>query len=97
MQKRTEKQGFNFYLSDEAEQKKLQYKITLQKAKYLYFQEVIKQKKNIRKNSELLSNFNIFKIKHKSGNSVRSNSFNEKNSLKKLGQNIIKLFYDHPH
>jgi hypothetical protein len=40
------------------------YKLHLQKAKYLYFNE-IKSNKQIRKNSGLTNNFNIFKIRRK--------------------------------
>lgn len=54
---------FNIRSSENEDKYKLVYRLHLQKAKILYFNEEIAKKKKLRKNSELMSDFNIFKIR----------------------------------
>lgn len=62
---KTKEETFRYKTKDRKEILKQKYHIYLQKAKIMYFNSEAFNKKSIRKNSELLSDFNIFKIKKK--------------------------------
>ena len=71
--------NFRFRTNKSKDLIKQKYRIYLQKAKILYFNQLQFNKKSIRKNSELLSDFNIFKIKKK--HNTRYQRFFNKNRV----------------
>ncbi len=94
MKKKEQEDKFQMHLQQSEDHFQLKYKILLQKAKILYFDDQLSKKKEIRKNSTFLPNFNVFKIRRKPGASGSRNIGQESKNLKKLAKNIIKLFYD---
>ena len=59
------KQKFEFRGVFANDLRKNKYNLHLQKAKYHYFNEQIKSNRQIRKNSGVITNFKIFKIRRK--------------------------------
>lgn len=54
--------GFKFHAQDLETQKKLRYNLMLQKAKFRCINSELTGIKKIRKNSQVLLDFNIFKV-----------------------------------
>lgn len=88
-------ENFRFKTKDSKELLKQKYRMFLQKAKILYF-TTTEFKKTIRKNSELLSDFNIFKIKKKQNIRYQRIGVQDKRNIRKFTSQIIKLFSENP-
>lgn len=86
-------ENFRYKTNDSKEILKQKYQLHLQKAKILYFSSKAINKRSFRKNSELLSDFNIFKIKKKQNVKYQKISGqHEKKNMKKTTTQIAKLF-----